>query len=91
MKKLNVLLSGLVLVLSSLIFNPVFAEDGPVNVNTATVEQLDTLERIGPKTAKAIVQYREKNGPFKTFEDFDKVYRIGPKTIEANKDRIKFK
>ena len=41
----------------------------PVNINTATVEQLQTLPGVGPSTAKSIVRYREKNGPFRRVED----------------------
>jgi competence protein ComEA len=41
----------------------------PVNVNTATIEQLKTLPGVGPATARSIVRYREKNGPFRRVED----------------------
>lgn len=63
----------------------------PVNVNKATTEQLDTgLVGVGEKTAMAIVEYREKNGPFANSEDLMKVNRIGEKVIEKNKGRIVF-
>ncbi len=48
-----------------------------VNVNTATQEQLESLNGIGPAKAKAIIDYRQKNGGFKTLEDLDKVPGIG--------------
>jgi competence protein ComEA len=41
----------------------------PVNINTATIEQLTTLPGVGPSTARSIVRYREKNGPFRRVED----------------------
>jgi competence protein ComEA len=43
---------------------------------------------VGPKKAAAIVDFREKNGPFKSIYDLDEVYGIGPKTIDKNQDRI---
>ena len=51
----------------------------PVNLNTATLEQLDTLPGIGPVTAQAILDYREENGPFTSVEELEQVYGIGEK------------
>jgi competence protein ComEA len=62
-----------------------------ININTATVEELVNLKRIGPKYAERIVQYRETNGPFVKVEDITKVKGIGPKTLEVNKDVITVK
>jgi len=59
-----------------------------INLNTATLEELMTLERIGPKYAQRIIDYRETYGPFEKIEDIMKVKGIGPKTFEANKDKI---
>ena len=59
-----------------------------VNINTAPVEQLIQLDRIGMKYAERIVEYREKIGPFLKPEDIMKVKGIGEKTWEANKDKI---
>lgn len=73
MKKFAALLLGLAMAA----FNAVAA----VNVNTATQEQLETLNGIGPSKAKAIIDYRTKNGPFKTVEDLDKVPGIGEGVI----------
>ena len=62
-----------------------------ININTATVEELVNLKRIGPKYAERIVQCRETNGPFVKVEDITKVKGIGPKTLEVNKDVITVK
>ena len=59
-----------------------------ININTATVEQLVQLQRIGPSYAAKIIEYRKANGPFEKPEDIMKVSGIGPKTFEDNKDRI---
>lgn len=59
-----------------------------VNINTASIEQLCTLKRIGPRYAARIVQCREANGPFAKPEDIMKVKGIGLRTYEANKDII---
>lgn len=64
------------------------AEMGKININTATVEQLVKLDRIGDAYAARIVEYRETMGRFEKPEDIMKVKGIGQKTWEANKDRI---
>lgn len=69
MNKLVTLLVGL----GMAAFN-VFAA---VNVNTATQEQLESLNGIGPAKAKAIIDYRLKNGSFKTLEEIDNVPGVG--------------
>lgn len=53
----------------------------PVNLNTATAEQLDRLPGIGPKTAAAIIELRQKMGGFKKVEDLMSVRGIGEKTF----------
>jgi competence protein ComEA len=55
----------------------------PLNINTATWEQLDELPGIGPSTAKAIVQYRTDNGLFKVLEDLLKVPFVGPGILDG--------
>ena len=59
-----------------------------VNLNTASVEELTALPGIGPSYAKRIVDYREKNGPFKKVEDLLNVQGIGEKTFEKLRDRV---
>jgi len=63
-------------------------EQQKININTAPVEELVKLDRIGPEYAARIIQYREENGPFEKPEDIIKVKGIGMKTFEANKDVI---
>ena len=66
-----------------------FAEESAkININTATVEELTQLDKVGEKYAERIVAYRNENGMFKTPEDIVKVQGIGPKILELNKDRI---
>ncbi len=59
-----------------------------ININTASVEELDKLPGIGPSTAQAIVDYRTKNGPFKTIDGIKDVPRIGDALFEKIKDQI---
>jgi len=52
-----------------------------VNINTATKEELTSLKGIGEKRAQDIIDYRTKNGPFKSVDDLEKVPGIGPGRI----------
>ncbi len=61
-----------------------------VNVNTATQPELESLPEVGPVKAKAILDYRKKNGPFKALEDLEKVPGVGPATIKALKNEVSF-
>lgn len=61
---------------------------GKVNINTASVRELDTLPRIGPAKAEAIIRYREEHGPFQQTSDIMKIYGFGQKTYEGLKDLI---
>jgi competence protein ComEA len=56
-----------------------------VNINSASKEQLETLDGVGPVKAQAIIDYRKKNGPFKTVEDIKKVNGIGDATFNSIK------
>lgn len=60
----------------------------PININTASLEQLDALPGIGPKLAQAIIDYRTEFGPFETVEDLLYVSGIGEKKLEAMRDYI---
>ncbi|MBR4972085.1 MAG: ComEA family DNA-binding protein [Oscillospiraceae bacterium] len=59
-----------------------------ININTATLEQLDLLPGIGPVTAQAIIDYRTEFGPFETPEDLLHVKGIGEKKLAAILDFI---
>ena len=75
--------------MAMLISGSVIAEtNAKININTAGVEELVQLDRVGQKYAERIVAYRTENGPFKTPEEIMQVAGIGPRTFEANKDRI---
>lgn len=63
---------------------------GKVNVNVASVEELDELKGVGPATAEAIVSYREENGPFSSAEDLLEVPGIGESKLEGMRDQVAF-
>jgi len=58
------------------------------NINTADVEQLIKLSKIGPKTAKRIIDFRKKHGKFKRIQDLMKVKGIGEKTFKKLEKQI---
>lgn len=62
--------------------------NGKVNINSADLEILQTLEGIGEAKAKAIIEYRTQNGNFKTIEDIKNVSGIGDSVYEKIKDHI---
>lgn len=59
-----------------------------VNINTATQEQLEVLNGIGSSKAQAIIEYRKKNGNFKTVDDLNNVPGFGDKTLAKLKPEI---
>jgi len=68
---------------------PVFAFAGPVNVNTADAETISAeLKGVGLSKARAIVEYREKHGPFRSADDLSLVKGIGDRTVELNRSDI---
>lgn len=69
---------------------PLAAWAGPVNVNTADATTLAReLDGIGPVKAQAIVEYRQKNGPFRSAEDLLKVQGIGQRVLDQNRPNIR--
>ena len=63
--------------------------DSRININTATSEELQILDGVGPATAEKIIEYRNENGRFKAIEDIKNVSGIGDKTFEKFKDDIR--
>jgi competence protein ComEA len=61
----------------------------PVDLNSATAEQLDTLPGVGPATAAAIVAYRTQHGPFRTVDDLLQVHGIGPAKLAALRSKVR--
>jgi competence protein ComEA len=64
------------------------AEGGPISLGSATVEQLDTIEGIGPVTAEKILEYRDQHGGLASVEQLDEMSGIGPATMESLRDRL---
>jgi competence protein ComEA len=61
---------------------------GPVHLNSATVEELDTLPGVGPVTAQKIVDYRTEHGPFRSVDELDAIPGIGPARLEQLRDLV---
>ncbi len=69
---------------------PLFALAGPVDINKADAKTIaKELDGIGLSRAQAIVDYRQKNGAFKSVEELRKVKGIGAKTLEQNRSNIR--
>ena len=69
---------------------PSNSKKGTVNINTATLEELQTIKGIGKKKAEAILQYRKEHGAFRTNEDLLQVKGIGKKALEAIESQVTF-
>ncbi len=86
-KKISIIIAAMACIM--VLSNTTWATDvKKVNINTATVEELVSLDGIGEKYAEKIINYREKNGNFKIPEDILNVKGIGEKTFEKNKNVI---
>ena len=77
---------GLALLLTT---TAVSAAPGKVNINSASVDELALLPRVGPSVAGRIVEFRDSNGRFKALEDLMLVRGIGEKTFELIKPYVK--
>ena len=62
---------------------------GPVDLNRATLEELEELPGVGPATAQAIVDHRERNGPFRSVDELLDVRGIGEAKLEALRDLVR--
>lgn len=68
---------------------PVYsAAQDKININTAGVEELMKLKKIGPAIAALIIEHRTANGPFKSIEEIKNIKGIGEKTFELIKDNL---
>jgi competence protein ComEA len=63
-------------------------EEGPISLGSATVDQLDTIDGIGPVTAEKIVEYRDQHGGLASVDQLDEVSGIGPATMESLRARL---
>jgi competence protein ComEA len=61
---------------------------GPVDLNSATAEQLDSLPGVGPATAAAIISYRDQHGPFRSVEGLLDVRGIGDAKLGSLRDLV---
>lgn len=78
-------LMGSMLLLAGLIAFPAFAA---LNLNTATQSELEAVKGLGPAKAKAIIEYRESKGAFKSMDDLDNVKGFGKASIEKLKGEL---
>jgi competence protein ComEA len=66
----------------------VASEDGPISLGTATVEQLEEIDGIGPVTAGDILEYRDEHGGLASVDQLDQVPGIGPATMSSLRERL---
>ncbi|MBQ4082221.1 MAG: helix-hairpin-helix domain-containing protein [Clostridia bacterium] len=59
-----------------------------VNINTATVQELEALDEIGPTLAKRIVEHRKQNGPFVSVDALTQVKGIGQETVDLLREQL---
>ncbi len=63
-------------------------DDGPISLGSATLEDLDSIDGIGPVTAQSILDYRDEHGGLSSVDELDQVSGIGPATLEALSSRL---
>jgi competence protein ComEA len=68
--------------------DPGATQQQPVSLNTATAEQLDTLDGVGPATAQKILDWRRQHGGFRSIDDLGEVPGIGPKKLAALRGKV---
>ena len=79
---------AMLLLVFSLLSGFAYAEPAQIDINTANVETLASLDGVGEAKAEAIVAYRTENGPFQSTDDLTSVSGIGERTLEKNADRV---
>ncbi|MFA5825228.1 MAG: helix-hairpin-helix domain-containing protein [Gallionellaceae bacterium] len=77
-----------ILLVVALFFAFVSVAFAAVNLNTATKEELDSVKGIGPVKAQAIIEYRQKNGQFKSVDDLKNVKGFGDKSVEKMRSEL---
>jgi competence protein ComEA len=90
MKSWKVLLNAFLLSLT-VTFSSAYANESAsptLNINNASIEQLEKIKGIGAKKAQAIIEYRLQNGNFTTIDDLSKVKGIGEQFIAKNRARM---
>jgi competence protein ComEA len=68
--------------------NPASVDPGPISVGTATLEELDTIDGIGPVTAQSILDYRNQHGGVSAIDQLDEIDGIGPATMDSLRARL---
>jgi competence protein ComEA len=79
---------AVVLMVAALAAHAAGAEKAPININTASAAELTSIQGIGPAKAQSIIEYREKNGTFKTVDDLKLVRGIGDKMLEQLRPQV---
>ena len=64
------------------------AQGPPISLSSASLEQLDTLDGVGPATAQKILDWRREHGGFRSVDDLGQVPGIGPKRLAALRERV---
>ncbi|HKI60326.1 MAG TPA: helix-hairpin-helix domain-containing protein [Mariprofundaceae bacterium] len=85
--KVKSIITAILVACSLFIALPVEAGD-KININTATVSELQSVKGIGPKTATSIVAYRDKHGTFNSVDDLEEVKGIGEKSLMKFKGEL---
>ncbi|HET8863661.1 MAG TPA: ComEA family DNA-binding protein [Solirubrobacterales bacterium] len=67
---------------------PIASEEGPISLGSASLEQLEAIDGIGPVTATKILEYRDQRGGLASVDQLDQVSGIGPATMESLRARL---
>lgn len=78
----------ILIVILTVVFSVVTVAEEKIDLNSATAEEIATLNNIGLKKAEKIVEYRQSNGQFESIDDLKNVKGIGSVTIEKNRERM---
>jgi competence protein ComEA len=79
---------AVVLMVAALAAHAAGAETSQININTASAAELTTIKGVGPAKAQSIIEYREKNGTFKSVDDLKLVRGIGDKMLEQLRPQV---